>query len=96
MWFLAPPSLHPYTFLENVFHNFDNTTVAHVGRGIVLLNTFNINISCMTIYNSSKSGVILNKILYSLIANVTIVFTKSADIMEQSMGVFILQLRTQQ
>ena len=20
MWFLAPPSLHPYTFLENVFH----------------------------------------------------------------------------
>ena len=68
----------------------DNTTVAHVGIGIGLINAFDIYIFSMTIYNSSKLGIILIETRHSVIANVIVVLTKNAVIMEQSKGIFIL------
>ena len=78
--------------ISRSFHvSIDNTTVAHVGRGIVSLSTSHINISCTTIYNSSISGIVLIETQDPVTANVTIVFTKNAVVREQSMGIFILR-----
>jgi len=56
----------------------ENATVSHAGRGITVLNTAKTYISCAVINNFSKSGILLHKTQYSVITNVTVVFTKSA------------------
>ena len=56
----------------------ENATVSHTGRGITVLNTAKTYISRAVINNFSESGIILHKTRYSVITNVTVVFTKSA------------------
>ena len=62
----------------------ENATVNHTGRGITVLNTTKTYISCAVINNFSKSGIILHETQYSVITNVTIVFTKRATMIEQT------------
>ena len=56
----------------------ENATVSHTGRGITVSNTAKTYISRAVINNFSEFGIILLKTRYSVITNVTVVFTKSA------------------
>ena len=62
----------------------DNTTMAHVGRGIFSLESFDIHILCTTISNFSKSGIVLLESRNAIFANVTVETTKDEVSMAQS------------
>ena len=61
LWFLALPSLHPSTFLENIFYTCLHTfscTIVHLKEDVVLasflLNSTNINDQSSHCYHSGK------------------------------------------
>ena len=57
-----------------------NTTVTHTAEGIYSSLSSNIHISFTTISNFSRSGVSMSKTQYSVISNVTIVFTPLQEV----------------